>query len=171
MATEQNMKAHAGKAKILHFATHGFFNSFNTDKSAIAAYQPKQTISDESIKNEQAAEDGMLFTDEVFGMWLNADLVVLSSCQGGLGRYVPGEGIMAITRAFLYAGANSMIYSLWKVSDKHTKDLMISFYLNVLAGKDYPEALQLAKIKLLNNNKDDALPRFWAGFVLNWKPE
>ncbi len=171
MATEQNMKAHAGKAKILHFATHGFFNSFNTDKSAIAAYQPKQTIYDESIKNEQAAEDGMLFTDEVFGMWLNADLVVLSSCQGGLGRYVPGEGIMAITRAFLYAGANSMIYSLWKVSDKHTKDLMISFYLNVLAGKDYPEALQLAKIKLLNNNKDDALPRFWAGFVLNWKPE
>jgi CHAT domain-containing protein len=100
-------------------------------------------------------------------MQLNPELVVLSSCQGGVGKYVAGEGILALNRAFMYAGVENIVFSLWKVKDEQTSQMMQQFYQEMHDGKNYAEALRLAKLKILESSKD--LPKYWAGFVLNWK--
>ena len=96
---------------------------------------------------------------------MNADLVVLSSCESGIGKLVKGEGLMGLTRGFLYSGSNNLIVSLWKVSDKHTAELMIELYKNILAGKSYSQSLRAAKLKLIQN-PITAFPKSWSSFVL-----
>jgi CHAT domain-containing protein len=104
---------------------------------------------------------------EIFNLDLNADLVVLSACQTGLGRLVKGEGMIGLTRAFMYAGASSVVVSLWKVQDYSTAALMKSFYRHLRAGKGKAEALRQAKLNMIRSDIPAyRFPYFWAPFVL-----
>jgi CHAT domain-containing protein len=96
---------------------------------------------------------------------LDADLVVLSSCESGVGKLVKGEGLVALTRGFFYSGARNIVFSLWKVPDKHTSDLMTAFYACLLSGQDFSTAMRNAKLKMLSNPLS-AFPAKWTGFVL-----
>jgi len=155
-ATEANFKRHAAQGKYLHISTHGFVNADKPRFSGLAFSQPRDST---------GKEDGIFYAAEAYNLNLNADLVVLSSCESGMGKLAKGEGIMALTRGFLYSGAKNMVVSLWKVFDEHTSQLMIEFYKGVVAGKSYSAALREAKLKMMQN-PNTAFPASWAGFVL-----
>lgn len=143
--------------KVLHFATHGFVNSERPELSGLLLAQ-----------DSTGGEDGVLYSGEIYTLKLNADLVVLSACETGLGKIQKGEGIIGLTRALLYAGAKNIIVSLWQVADESTSELMIDFYKNTLLGKgqlSYSEALGNAKLKMINEGKY-AHPLFWSPFIL-----
>ena len=104
----------------------------------------------------------------MFHLKLDADLVVLSACETGLGKLEKGEGMIGLTRGFLYAGARSLVVSLWKVNDTSTSVLMERFYRHLQEGKPKAEALRLAKLSLKNDPDMPALhdPFHWAPFIL-----
>lgn len=112
-----------------------------------------------------STEDGVLYADETYNLDLNADLVVLSSCESGLGKLAEGEGFLALTRGFLYSGARNILFSLWKINDRETCDLMVDFYKYYLNGDDFSKALRKAKLNMLKNPKT-AKPGLWGGFIL-----
>ncbi len=151
--------------KFIHFATHGFVNSEKPELSGLLLAQ----VADST--NEQ--NDGILYSGEIYNLKLNADLVVLSACETGLGKIKKGEGIIGLTRALLYAGAKNLMVSLWQVSDQSTSDLMISFYKNLLSNKSerltksirYAPFLQQAKLKMIGEAKF-AHPYYWSPFIL-----
>lgn len=155
-ATEERFKAEAGNYRYVHISTHGFMNENNPNLSGLAFSQPVDSA---------AAEDGILYAAEAYTLDLNADLVVLSSCESGIGKIAAGEGVMSMTRGFLYAGARNVVVSLWKVFDEHTSELMIEFYKGVTDGESYAAALRHAKLKMLAN-PETARPASWASFVL-----
>ena len=155
-ATEDSFKKNIRNYNIIHIATHSFVNESRPELSAIVFAQPKDSNSH---------EDGILYADETYNLDLNANLVVLSSCESGLGKLIKGEGMMALTRGFLYAGASNIIFSLWKIPDKQTSELMIDFYKQMLSGKSYSESLRQAKLKLISI-PSSARPRSWASFLL-----
>ncbi len=155
-ATEENFKRFAAQSRYLHVSTHGFVNAEAPRFSGLVFSQPRDST---------GKEDGILYAAEVYNLNLNADLVVLSSCESGMGKLAKGEGPLALTRGFLYAGANNMVVSLWKVFDEHTSRLMIEFYKGIAEGKSYSAALRAAKLKMLEN-ENTALPASWASFVL-----
>lgn len=143
--------------KVLHFATHGFVNSERPELSGLLLAQDTTSV-----------EDGILYSGEIYNLKLNADLVVLSACETGLGKIQKGEGIIGLTRALLYAGAKNIIVSLWQVADESTSDLMVDFYKNSLENKvksSYSEALRNAKLKMISEEKY-AHPLFWSPFIL-----
>jgi CHAT domain-containing protein len=112
-------------------------------------------------------EDGILQTNEIMRLKLNADLVALSACRTGLGKVVSGEGVLGLTRAFLYAGTRSVAVSLWNVNDTATAELMKVFYRNLKSGMSKDEALRQAKLELLNGKQAAwRHPYFWGSFVL-----
>ncbi|MEW6511246.1 MAG: CHAT domain-containing protein [Bacteroidota bacterium] len=156
VATEENFKENAGTTTILHVATHGFINEDKPSLSALLFSPTGGTTS---------REDGVLYAGEVYDLRLKADLVVLSSCESGVGRLAPGEGLMAMSRGFIYAGARNIAYSLWKVNDRKTGELMERFYRHLLRGKSYAAALASAKREMITH-PTSANPYFWAGFVL-----
>ncbi len=155
-ATESNFKQFSKAYDIVHIATHGFINEKNPKFSAILFSQPATSTAD---------DDGILYVDETFNLDLKAKLVVLSSCESGLGKLVQGEGMIALTRGLFYAGAKNIIFSLWKVSDKQTYLLMDEFYKQMLSGKSYSASLREAKLRMISS-KDSAFPSKWSGFVL-----
>ncbi len=112
-------------------------------------------------------EDGYLTMADVFGMKLNADLVVLSACNTGLGEYQHGEGIMGLTRAFLYAGTPAVAVTLWSVESMSSKTFTTGFFQNLKSGKKRAEALQDIKLKMIHgDNELNKHPFFWAPLVL-----
>jgi CHAT domain-containing protein len=143
---------------IIHFATHGFVNSESPELSGIQL----------AITNK-SKDDGILYSGDIYNLKLNAELVVLSACETGLGKISKGEGIIGLSRAFLFSGASNLIVSLWKVSDFSTSELMIEFYKNILGKKDvnhsYSSDLRSAKLKLIGN-KEFAKPYYWSPFIL-----
>lgn len=149
--TENKFTETASKARILHLATHGKANDRIGDYSYLA-FSPIK----DSIENE------LLFVGDIYSLTLNADMVVLSACETGIGKLQRGEGIISLARAFAYAGAKSIITSLWAVNDTKTKDLMVSFYKNLRKGKSKSEALREAKLSLIDKNLH---PYYWAGFI------
>ncbi|MBN2012462.1 CHAT domain-containing protein [candidate division KSB1 bacterium] len=155
-ATEKEFKNSTGQFEIIHVATHGIINEGRPQLSGIIFSQPTDSTD---------TEDGILFSGETYNLDLNADLVVLSSCESGVGKLVRGEGVMALTRGFLYSGALNIIVSLWKVSDKQTSELMINFYKDTLQDHSYSKALRVAKLKMIEN-KATAFPKSWSSFVL-----
>jgi CHAT domain-containing protein len=155
-ATEEAFKANAGRYSVVHIATHGLVDEADPRMSALVFTPNDTTLSQ---------EDGILYADEVQDLKLNADLVVLSSCESGVGKMVRGEGLMALTRGFFYAGARNVVFSLWRVIDRQTSDLMSLFYKEVLAGRSYSYALRAAKLKMIAT-PGSAYPLNWAGFVL-----
>lgn len=155
-ATETAVKTNISNYNIVHFATHSFMNEIQPKISGVVFAQPLDSLS---------SDDGILYAGETYSLDMNADLVVLSSCESGLGKLIRGEGLMALTRGFLYSGADNIIFSLWKIPDKHTSELMIEFYKQMLSGKNYSESLRNAKLTLIEN-ESTARPRSWASFVL-----
>jgi CHAT domain-containing protein/tetratricopeptide (TPR) repeat protein len=155
-ASEENVKASAvvRSARILHFAAHGLLDEDHPDLSGL-----------QLTHAGDSAEDGLLQVREIFNLQLRADLVVLSACQSGLGREVSGEGLIGMTRAFLYAGASSVVVSLWQVDDVSTSDLMVGFYSQLKAGLDRSDALRNAKLELIERSRYWH-PYFWAPFIL-----
>src|SRR5262249_28443149 len=108
-----------GEYRILHFATHGLFNDEAPELSGLVL----------SLVNEKGEpRNGFLSLPEVFNLNLAADLVVLSACQTGLGKDIRGEGLVGLTRGFMYAGAPRIVASLWAVRDKDALELMVRFY-------------------------------------------
>lgn len=146
-----------GQYRYVHFATHGFLNSQHPELSGIIL----------SMSDEQGRpQDGFLRAHEVFNMKLAAEVVVLSACQTGLGKEVRGEGLVGLTRGFMYAGSPRVVVSLWSVSDVGTAELMTRFYRSMLRDKLTPaRALQAAQISMLKE-RQFASPYFWAAFTL-----
>ncbi|MGH7595537.1 MAG: CHAT domain-containing protein, partial [bacterium] len=146
-ASEENFKQQIKGYKYVHLATHGRMVETNPKLSNLAFSQPQ----DNTVK-----EDGILYSAETYNLDLNADLLVLSACQTGAGQIVKGEGLMGLTRGFLYSGARNIIASLWKVYDQHTSLLMIEMYRQITVGKSYSAALREAKLKMIANPKTAA---------------
>lgn len=138
---------------FIHFATHGFVNSQYPELSGLLLTQ-----------DSSSTEDGILYTGEILGLTLKAELVTLSACETALGKKIEGEGVRGLTTAFLFAGARSVISSLWKVADESTSLLMIDFYNQLHSGKDKVSALRAAKQSLLKSEKYNH-PFYWAPFI------
>lgn len=154
-ATEARFAEVAGRYRILHLATHGKANDQKGDYAFLAFSEIK-----DSVENE------LLFAREIYNLQLNADLVVLSACETGIGKLHRGEGVSSLARAFAYAGAKGIVTSLWAVNDAKTKDLMVFFYKNLKKGMNKAEALRQAKLSFLEKSSaEEAHPYFWAGFV------
>jgi CHAT domain-containing protein len=118
------------------------------------------------VDSSGSPQDGFLRAHEVYNLRIPADVVVLSGCQTGLGKDVKGEGLIGLTRGFLYAGAPRVVVSLWKVDDDATAELMVGFYRGMLhQGKRPADALRAAQIAMWKKDKWQA-PYFWAAFVL-----
>jgi CHAT domain-containing protein/Tfp pilus assembly protein PilF len=155
-AKESELKSQDAETyRFIHIATHGLINEEDPKLSGIIFAAP----------DSGSSEDGVLYAGEVYNLRLNADLVVLSACQTGLGTIAKGEGILGLTRGFMYAGARNVLVSLWQVADKSTADLMVQFYRNILMGQPYSTALRKAKLSLIAGTKY-AHPVEWSPFVL-----
>ena len=115
------------------------------------------------LVGDQGSEDGILRADEVMGLKLSADMVVLSACQTGQGPLYNAEGVMGLARAFLYAGSRCVVCSLWPVDDRETSTLMIDLYRNLKRGADPVEALRAAQLKQITAGKP---PLYWAPFIV-----
>ena len=154
---ETAMSAEVGQYRYVHFATHGLLDSLHPELSGIIL----------SMFNEQGTpQDGFLRAHEIFNLKLAADVVVLSACQTGLGKEVKGEGLVGLTRGFMYAGAPRVVVSLWSVSDVATAELMTRFYRRMLIEKLAPaKALQAAQASMARE-KRFASPFYWAAFTL-----
>ena len=138
---------------ILHFATHGEVNSKYPELSKI-------------YLKANDNEDGKLHTGEIYNLNLSSSLVTLSACETGLGKQQKGEGVMGLSRALIYAGANNLIVSYWKVNDDATTELMYQFYNILLETRcPYKTAIRASKLALIKSNKYSA-PKFWSAFVL-----
>jgi CHAT domain-containing protein/tetratricopeptide (TPR) repeat protein len=161
-ASEDNIDTRdISKYRILHIATHGLLN----------AERPQFTGVVLSLVGNKS-EDGFLRTDEVFNLHLGSPLVMLSACETGLGKEKRGEGVMGLTRAFMYAGAPTVGVTLWSVADKSTADLMTDFYKRLLAtsasgpaGVSASAAMRDAQLAMIAGKKYSA-PFYWAPFVL-----
>ncbi len=148
--------------RILHFATHGLLNSERPELSGLVF---------SLIDREGKPQDGFLRLYEIYNLQLNADLIVLSACETGLGKEIKGEGLIGLTRGFMYSGAPRVVASLWNVDDLATAELMKLFYQRMLKdGLPAGAALRAAQLEL-SGQKRWASPYFWAGFVLHgeWK--
>ncbi len=156
-AREETVKSEKLDAyRYIHFASHGFIDESHPGRSGILF-----------SRTPNSSEDGVLQMDEILRLKLNADLVTLSACSTGLGKFVNGEGILGLTRAFFYAGARNVTVSLWNVNDSATAELMKSFYGGLNRGLTKSAALRRAKLSLLHG--ESTLwrhPYFWAAFVL-----
>jgi CHAT domain-containing protein/Tfp pilus assembly protein PilF len=159
-ATESNFKASAREAyDLLHIATHSLKDSDKLPLSGLIFSSP----GGEGSSGDK--EDGILYSGEIYNLDMDADLIVLSSCESGVGKLVKGEGMMALNRGFFYSGIRNIVFSLWKVEDRSTSRLMIAFYRNILNGLPFSRALREAKLEMLDN-PFTAFPKYWSGFVL-----
>lgn len=151
------MSPELGRHRIVHFAAHGLLNEIHPQLSGIVL----------SLVDAQGRpRDGFLRLYDIYNLDLPVELVVLSACRTGLGKEVRGEGLIGLTRGFMYAGAPRVVVSLWDVDDRATAALMDLFYEGLLDRQLSPaEALQRAQVRMSEDPKWDA-PYFWAGFVL-----
>ncbi len=147
--------------KFIHMATHGFVNAEQPELSGIFLSRDTKT-----------GDDGILYNGEIYNLKINSDLVILSACETGLGKISKGEGVIGLSRAFLYAGTKNIIVSLWQVSDASTNLLMQNFYANYLktnANTDeisnFDEYLHNAKLNLISET-EYGHPYFWSAFIL-----
>lgn len=174
-ATEERARSVGRDARVVHFATHGHIDDRSPLDSALVLTLPGEGT---------ARENGLLQVWEIFeSVRLDADLVVLSACESALGREQSGEGMIGLTRAFQYAGARSVVASLWSVADSATAELMTRFHRHRTAGLPTDEALRAAQIELIRGpievaasggrprKMNASAPFFWAAFQLfgDWR--
>ena len=140
---------------LIHLATHGLVNESQPELSRIF------------LSHRSGKEDGNLYSGEIYNLRLDADLVTLSACQTGLGKISKGEGVIGLSRALVYAGANNIIVSFWNVADESTAEFMADFYRLVLdqPADSYSRNLQQAKLNMIKNSQH-AAPFYWAPFIL-----
>jgi len=139
--------------RVIHLACHGLLDESHPFRSALVL-----SLSDER------ENDGFLQMREVYGLTTKADLIVLSACQTARGLIEQAEGPMGMARPFFFAGARSVVASLWTVNDKGAVLFMKEFYRQLLAGRAVGDALRLTKIKFLQTARGQ--PFYWASFVL-----
>jgi CHAT domain-containing protein/Flp pilus assembly protein TadD len=148
--------------RIVHFATHGLINSEHPELSGLVL---------SLVDKDGHPEDGFLQLQDIYNMRLSADLVVLSACETALGKEIRGEGLIGLTRGFMYAGASRVVASLWKVSDAATAELMSSFYQSMERDHLAPAAaLRAAQLNLSKQQRWKS-PYYWAAFQIqgDWK--
>lgn len=150
--------------RILHFATHGLLDTRRPELSGLVL---------SLVDREGRPRDGFLRLHEIYNLELPSDLVVLSGCETALGKEVRGEGLMAMTRGFMYAGAAAVVASLWQVDDRSTAELMRRFYHALFQGRLSPSAALRAAQVSLRGERRTAAPYFWAGFVFegDWRAD
>lgn len=157
-ATEADLKGRAGGHTILHVAAHGEYN-------------PANPLFSRLILGETVQEDGFLEVHEVYGLDLSqTDLVVLSACETQLGFRSRGDDVIGFNRAFIYAGAPTVVATLWKVPDRATAELVRSFHVHLRSGMTKAEALQAAQEDIRSAPDQWAHPFYWAAFVLTGDP-
>jgi CHAT domain-containing protein/Tfp pilus assembly protein PilF len=143
--------------RIIHFATHGLLNSEYPDLSGLVL---------SLVDRNGAAQDGFLRMQEIYNLKLPADVIVLSACQTAIGKEIRGEGLIGLTRGFMYAGAERVVASLWQVDDLATAELMKRFYRGMLKDGMRPAAaLRAAQLEMMKQ-KPWASPFFWAAFTM-----
>ena len=153
-ATREAFLASASDARILHLSTHGKANDKIGDYSFLAFYQHPDSSENSS----------RLYNRDLYNLQLNADMVVLSACETGIGELQRGEGIISMARGFSYAGAKSIVTTLWSVNDASSNKLMTTFYRFLSEGKTKDAALKAAKLELMSNPQY-ASPYHWAGTI------
>jgi CHAT domain-containing protein len=149
--------AELSQYRYVHFSTHGLVNSVHPELSGLVL----------SLVNERGeTQDGFLRAHEIFNLKLSPEAVVLSACQTGMGKNIRGEGLLSLTRGFMYAGAPRVIVSLWGVNDWGTTELMVRFYQGMLKeGMRPAAALRAAQVSLMNDKRWGS-PYYWAPFTL-----
>jgi len=159
-ASEELFKKRAPESHIIHLALHAFLDDDDPLKS-------KLVFSEGNLE-----EDGFLNVYEIYNLDLTARMVVLSACNTGMGGLQRGEGIMSLTRAFIYAGVPNIIMTLWTVSDRQSKELMLGFYRQLIAGRSTETALHRAKLEFLEQATPHYQdPQYWAGYILVGNPD
>jgi CHAT domain-containing protein len=190
---EGRLKAIGHPPRVLHLATHGFFlpdqpaddardrpDSIGDDLGRFRGRLPESPMLRSGLALAGAntwlkggtppadAEDGLLTAEDVSGLDLTAtELVVLSACETGLGDIQVGEGVFGLRRAFVLAGAKTLVMSLWKVPDEQTRELMVDFYRRLLAGEGRAEALRQAQLAMKAKYPD---PFYWGAFICQGDP-
>ena len=143
--------------RIVHFATHALLNDSHPELSGVVL---------SLFNREGMRQDGFLRLNEIYNLKLFADLVVLSACQTGLGKQVRGEGLIGLTRGFMYAGVPRVLASLWRIDDRAAAELMKFFYQALLVDHLSPAAaLRTAQVKMWQS-REWRFPQYWAAFVL-----
>jgi CHAT domain-containing protein len=154
-ASEKIFKENAKNYSIIHLAMHGILDKKSPILSSLAFTEDKDSI-----------ENNFLQAYEISKLKLPSNLVVLSACETGYGRFERGDGIASLARSFMYAGVPAMVVSLWQVNDFTTSEIMQLFYKNLAAGMPKDEALRSAKIAYLKRAQGVAAhPAFWSPFV------
>ena len=147
--------------RYVHFATHGVLNNEHPELSGLVL----------SLLDEKGNDtDGFLRLVEIYNLKLPAEMVTLSACRTGLGKEVKGEGLMSLTRSFMYAGAARVLVSLWDVNDASTAALMTRVYQNILQEKLTPAAALRKAQNALRQDARWAAPYYWAAFTLHGEP-
>ena len=143
--------------RYLHFATHGYLDSERPGLSALVLSM---------VDAQGKPQDGFLRTNDIYNLKAPAELVVLSACQTGLGKEIKGEGLVGLTRGFMYAGAARVVVSLWNVNDQATADLMAKFYEKMLKKGYRPAAALRAAQTEMWKQKQWQSPYYWAAFTM-----
>jgi CHAT domain-containing protein len=156
------LKGDLAQYRYVHFATHGLLDSERPGLSSLVL----------SMVDEQGkSQDGFLRANDIYNLKLPAELVVLSACQTGLGKEIKGEGLVGLTRGFMYAGAARVVVSLWSVNDRATSELMTKFYEKMLKQGARPAAaLRAAQVEMWKQKAWQS-PYYWAAFTMQgeWK--
>lgn len=155
-ATEDRLRSlrPLSQFRMFHFAVHAYSNINFPERSALVL-----------TSKEDSSEDGLLQDREILDLPLSADLVTLSACDTGVGKLHGQEGMSSLVKAFMFAGAKTVVAGVWKVDDVFTSELMTSFYSRLATGAAKGTALRDAKLALIQKYKD-LTPYFWAGFTL-----
>jgi CHAT domain-containing protein/Tfp pilus assembly protein PilF len=148
-----------GQFRIVHFATHAVIDNTHPELSGVVL----------SLVDEQGQQqDGFLRMHEIFNLKLPAELVVLSACRSGLGKEIRGEGLVGLTRGFMYSGARRVVVSLWSVNDRATAELMALFYRKMFEKRgagSVAAALRSAQVEMWREGRWPS-PYYWGAFIL-----
>lgn len=143
--------------RYVHFATHGYLDSERPEFSALVL---------SLVDKDGRQQSGFLYAYEIYNLNLPAEVVVLSACETGLGKEIRGEGLVGLTRGFMYAGSPRVVVSLWSVNDRATAELMARFYQKMMKENLRPAAaLRAAQIEMWKSNQWNQ-PYYWAAFAL-----
>jgi len=156
-ATPEAFESHAGNSRILHMASHSEVSESDPLFSRLHL-SPSADENSDDVRNQ-------LFAYELFDLNLQNDLIMLNSCDSGAGRYLQGSGIMGISRALRYAGAQSLVLNAWSVNDHFAADFAEVFYQHLNNGESKSIALQKTKVEFMQNK--NANPHYWGPYILN----
>jgi CHAT domain-containing protein len=158
-ATIQVLKSNSNKYSIIHLATHGIINEDEPEFSGLLFYDNKKSDFNNFSKLR------VFSIKETYNLQLKTELVVLSSCKSGVGKNIKGDGLYTLYRGLYFAGAKSILFSIWNIGDKFSAKFMSMFYKFILKGNTYISALRKTKLSLLKNNSY-SLPIFWSNYII-----